>query len=64
MNKEQDKIYTEQDMLDYMEYVSFINMRYHFKVPLSPSRWYKEVKNTEPSSWQLQRQFLYLGINN
>ena len=51
MNKEQDKIYTEQDMLDYMEYVSFINMRYHFKVPLSPSRWYKEVKNTEMSSW-------------
>ena len=51
MNKEQDKIYTEQDMLDYMEYVSFINMRYHFKAPLSPSRWYKEAKNTEMSSW-------------
>ena len=64
MSKVQEKIYTEQDMLDYMEYVSFINIRYHFKAPLSPSRWFKEVKGTEQSSWQLQRQFVYLGINN
>ena len=51
MSKGQEKIYTEQDMLGYMEYVSFINMRYQFKAPLSPSRWFKEVKDTEQSSW-------------
>jgi hypothetical protein len=51
MSKVQEKIYTEQDMLDYMGYVSFINIRYHFKASLSPSRWFKEVKGTEQSSW-------------
>ena len=51
MNKEQEKIYTEQDMIDYMDYVTYIGMKYYFKAPLSPSRWLKEIKATETSSW-------------
>lgn len=38
-------LFTEQDMLDYLQYVDLHNARYHFKAPLSPTRWFKEVKN-------------------
>ena len=46
MSKEisQEKIFTEQDVLDYIQYVELHNIRYAFKAPLSPTRWFNEVK--------------------
>ena len=38
-------LFTEQDVLEYIQYVELHNIRYHFKAPLSPARWFEEVKD-------------------
>ena len=40
-----ERLFTEQDVLDYMQYVELHSIRYAFKTPLSPTRWFNEVKN-------------------
>ena len=39
--------YTEEEVLEYIGYVDLIHARYHYKVPLSPKEWFKQIKSKQ-----------------
>ena len=44
---QQEQSYTEQDMLDYVLYVELVHARYHYKAPLLPKEWFKQIKSKQ-----------------
>ena len=44
---EQEKLFTQEEVLEYIGYVDLIHARYHYKVPLSPKEWFKQIKSKQ-----------------
>ena len=44
---EQEKLFTQEEVLEYIGYVDLIHARYQYKVPLSPKEWFKQIKSKQ-----------------
>ena len=44
---EQEKLFTQEEVFEYMDYVNLFNLRYHYKLPLSPKEWFKQIKSKQ-----------------
>ena len=42
-----ERSFTEEEVLEYIGYVDLIHARYHYKVPLSPKEWFKQIKSKQ-----------------
>lgn len=47
LEKQQERSYTEQDMLDYVLYVEIVNSKDWIRSPLLPKEWFKQIKSKQ-----------------